>query len=268
MSLRRIQLPTEITALWSDIPPIEDVYDILPRNGTWEEYPKWKIVRGRYHWSDGSVTSYSENKKPVIIPSGLRPFDFDEIDTIVVHHTASNGALVNQANYHLNHHKWPGLSYHLIIDEGRLKQVNDLLSMTFHAGGWNTNTVAVCINADLSKRAITDWERKLLYAAILTVKKLIPTIKYVRGHNEIPENKTACPCIDMEQVRIDIGKLELQIKSTTNPDHIMNNCRKSASQHTYLFNEYMKDPEGKKWLEPYLLRMHQITDEMGMYFDK
>lgn len=205
MSIRNL---SAITDLPFNVPPIEDVVDQLPRKGTWETYSKAKISHGKYYYKDGSVLDYWDSTKhPIYYPSGFRPdITGEELDMLIVHHTASDAPLVNQANYHVNTHKWPGIAYHVIIDELKIKQTNDLHSMTFHAGGWNTNTIAVCINADLSKREITSRERELLYAAILSVKAAVPTIKTIKGHNEL--NSTACPCIDMDQVRMDIQTLE------------------------------------------------------------
>lgn len=193
MSLRNIKIPSEIMALWSNIPQIEDVTDQLPKvpNMTWDTYKKKKVVKGvdTGEWVTGP-------RKP------------EEIDTIVIHHTASDAPLKNQAKYHVDHQKWPGIGYHLAIDEGRIKQCNDLLSMTFHASGNNTYTVSIVVNADLSKREMTSQERELLYAAILTVKRLLP-IKHIVGHNELCP--TACPCTSMNQIRKDIEYLEMRL---------------------------------------------------------
>lgn len=276
MSLRGIEWPTEITALWSDLPPIEDWTDKLPRQGTWENYSKSKIVRGKHYYTDGSVLDYYDSKKSYMrVPAGLRPFAFDEIDTIVIHHTASDAPLANQASYHVNSHKWPGIAYHLVIDQNRLKQCNDLFSMTFHASSWNTNTVAVCINANLSKRSLTEQERKLLYAAILTVKALIPTIKYIKGHNEVPNNATACPCISMELVRSDIEKIEAQMQSKqivkeSDTAAIAYRC---ANQTMYLYNMVQgKLPDGKlatpgqiEWAKGMLLKLEPFMRENGLF---
>jgi hypothetical protein len=247
---------------------IEDITDQIPRKGTWEEFPKWKIVRGVYHWKDGTTTKGSvSGKSPVIIPSGFRPFDFDVVDTIVVHHFASEASLENNCLHYYNNTEEPSLPYHMVIDSGRLLQVNDLMSMTFHCGGYNTNTIGISIRGNLKYRPMTERERELLYIGILSIKAAVPTIKYIKGHNEINPS-TECPCISMDTVREDISKLELHLKATQDPNKVKEDCFKAINQHIYLYGEYQKDPAGHKWLETQLLEIHKKMDELGLYFGK
>jgi hypothetical protein len=237
------------TALTFSAPQIVDITDKLPKKQSWDTLPnKQNIVRGMW---DGTYHK------------GLR--NPEDVDTIIIHHSGPpEGTLVSHANYHAQ--QWgAGIAYHVAIDEGLIKQLNDLLSFTFHAGGHNTYTVGIVVNADLSKRELTDRERELLYAAILTVKSILP-IKQILGHNEV--NPTACPCTSVDRIRNDIAKLELQMKSQVDPEQAMAKAYKATNQHNWIFGEYKKDPVGKKWLEPYLLKMDEITKEMGMYFDK
>lgn len=186
------------------------------------------------------------------------------IQRIIVHHMASEAPLVNQAKYHINTHGWPGLSYHLVVSGDKLYEVNDPELFTYHAADNNYDSVSISIHGDLSKRSLTEAERNLLYAGILTLKRLYG-VETVIGHNAV--NATSCPCINMDQVRMDIAKLEMKLKAATDPSKIMDLCYRGTNQHSYLFNQYRADPVGNKWLEPYLRRMHEVTEEMGMYFD-
>lgn len=246
MSLRNITL---VGGLPFSCPDIEDITDKLPKKQSWETLKnKQNIVRGVW---DG--TYHTGLRKP------------EDVDTIVVHHSGPpEGTLVSHANYHAK--QWgAGISYHIGIDENKIKQLNNLLSFTFHVSGNNTYTVGIMVNADLSKRELTSRERELLYAAILTVKSILP-IKQILGHNEL--NNTACPCTSMSQIRDDVAKIELQMKAAGDPSQTMDLAYKGTNQHNYLFKQYQSDPVKYKWLEPYLLRMHEVTKEMGMYFDK
>src|SRR5690606_36739366 len=93
--------------------------------------------------------------------------------------------------------------------------------------------VGIVVNRDLSKGDMTDLERELLYAAILSVKAVLP-IKEIKGHNELCP--TACPCTSMNRIRSDIAKLENEIAFNNSPQkkeeiafHLMN-------QMTYFYN--------------------------------
>ena len=144
------------------VPSIEDITDKLPRRATWESLKKKWNVKGVW---DGKT--YFQGK--------LR--SSDQIDTIVIHHSGPpEGTIQSHANYHAS--KWgAGIAYHICIDKGRIYQVNNLLSMTYHTGGNNTYTVGIEVNRDLTMADLTDEERQLLYAAILSVKSAIPTIQ-------------------------------------------------------------------------------------------
>lgn len=132
-----------------------------------------------------------------------KPFD---IDAIVVHHFASEAPIENQAKYHVNNKDRASISYHIVIDRNRIAQVNDLLAQSAHCMGHNNHTIGIVIRGDLSKRAMTDVERELLYKAIIIIKKAIPSIQKVYGHNELV--KTACPCTDVNRIRKDVNQLE------------------------------------------------------------
>ncbi|MFK7695667.1 peptidoglycan recognition family protein [Paenibacillus sp. HJGM_3] len=250
MSLRNISL---VAGLPFNVPPIEDITDQLPRHKkyTWETYPKERIIRG-------------VNKGGYFAP-GFRPLEGEEVDTIIVHHSGppAGGTIQGHANYHVNTHGWAGIGYHIVIDNGRIFQTNDLMSMTFHCGGHNTYTVGICVNADLSQREITSRERELLYAAILTVKSLL-SIKDILGHNQL--NDTLCPATSMEQIRGDIAKLELQMKAAVDPAKVAHKCYVATEQHRWLYSQYAADPKGQKYLEPHLLELYEMMKERGLFF--
>jgi hypothetical protein len=188
----------------------------------------------------------------------------EDINTIIVHHMASEAPLDKQALYHVNTHQWPGLSYHLVVSSGRLMQINDLLWFTYHASGHNPYTVSISIHGDLSKREMTSHERELLYAGILSLKAVLP-ITTILGHNEV--NATACPCTSMNQIRDDIAQLEMKIKSAVDPAKAKDEIIKSSNQHFYLFNTYLKDPSNK-WLEGQLLELYKRMDELNLFFNR
>lgn len=134
-----------------------------------------------------------------------------QITRIVVHHMASEAPLRNQSLYHINHHGWAGIAYHLCVDGDQLYQTNDILSRTSHAMGANDIGVGISVRADLSKRNMTDSERSALYAGILMLRALFPAA-IIQGHNEasleLANHKTSCPCTSMDRIRKDIANME------------------------------------------------------------
>ena len=198
----------------SDIPPIIDITDQLPKSATWESLKKKNIVKGKW---DGTYKTGFRN-----------PAD---IDTIIVHHSGPpNGTLESHARYHAS--KWgAGIAYHIAIDQGQIKQVNDLRSFTYHAGGNNTYTVGIVVNRDLTNNDLTAEERRLLYAAILSVKAVLP-IKQILGHKEVAA--TACPVTSMPRIREDIFAMEQAALLMDSKEKKFEIAARMLSQVTYL----------------------------------
>jgi hypothetical protein len=220
-SMRNIKVTK---ALPYNVPEIEDITDQLPkhRSYTWETMPTRTV-----------------NGKPI---SGLRRYE--DINTIVIHHTASEAPLVNQANYHINAHGWPGLSYHIAISNGRIYQCNDLLAFTYHVANNNSYTIGIAVNGDLSKREMTSLERELLYAAILTVKGLFP-IKQILGHNEL--NNTSCPNASMNRIREDIKTLEVKIERAKSVQARRERATSVLNQVQYMYGLIGSDDGTEEW---------------------
>jgi hypothetical protein len=239
--MRNIQL---ITDLPYNLPPIENVIDTLPK------HPKWT-------WETMATRKDEEGNEI----AGLR--NTEEIDTIIIHHTASTKPLANQARYHVDHHDWPGVGYHLVVDEGKIKQCNDLLAFTYHAKNHNDNSVAICVNWDLRLRDLTSLERELLYAAILTVKALLP-IRYVIGHNEV--NKTSCPCTSMNQIRSDIKTLEMKIQQQQSWEAKLGKVGEIINQINYMNSLIKKGPENgeARWALDKQMEVYEIMKSKGL----
>lgn len=247
--MRNIKLAANIPM---KVPEIVDITDSLPKAASWEGIgPKKWTVKGSW---DGH-TYLTGLRKP------------EDITTIVVHHSGPpNGTLESHARYHAS--KWgAGIAYHICIDQGRIYQVNDLLSMTYHAGNNNTYTIGIEVNRDITGNDLTETERTLLYAAILTVKGLFPTITDIKGHNELPTCNTACPVTSMARIREDIAMLEEQMdyNGTPNADRAL--CYSFAERVDDL-GKRRSDPkwgaaaEAKiMWLSPAMTDLG-VTDEL------
>jgi hypothetical protein len=140
--------------------------------------------------------------------------NFNLLEGITVHHFASEAPIVNQANYHINAHGWAGIAYAVIIRDGQILQTNYLDKRTTHASGGNDSSWGVCIGGDLSKRPITDFERRALTGVALGLKEMKENL-WVKGHNQI--SKTSCPCTDMNMIRADILATEEQLHYLNQP---------------------------------------------------
>lgn len=154
-----------------------------------------------------------------------------QIDTIVVHHMASEAPLVNQALYHINGRGWRGIGYHIVIDTDKILQVNDLMHITHHCSNYNTRGIGVSIRGDLSKRALTEIERKLLNATLVTLKALFPKAE-IKAHREL--SATSCPCTDVNLIRSDVFALEQEIEQMSAPQKKEELAYRMANQILYL----------------------------------
>lgn len=140
---------------------------------------------------------------------------YDLLQGITVHHFASEAPIINQAKYHINAHDWVGLAYSVVIRDGQILQTNYLDDRTTHASGGNDISWGVCIGGDLSKRSMTDFERRALTGVCIALKELKDGL-WVKGHNQI--SKTSCPCTDMNRIREDISSMELNLAVSETPN--------------------------------------------------
>ena len=148
-------------------------------------------------------------------PTKVYPLKAIEQKTvIVIHHTANYVPLEKHAQYHIKE-GWPGIGYHIIISDDRIYQVNDLRAESYHCKGHNHEAIGICINADLSKRSITDRERELMAVAIITVQNLVPSIKEVVGHNQLVA--TACPCTSVPAILDVVTRIEHEVTVAQTP---------------------------------------------------
>ena len=241
-----------------EAPQIEDITDKLPRKASWESLKKRWIVKGEW---DGK-TYVRGFRKP------------EQITTIVVHHSGSpEASITTHAKNHAN--RWgAGLAYHMSIEDGHIYQTNDLLSMTYHSAGNNTYTVSIEVNRDLSKADLTDDERRLLYAAILTLKSVLPTITDVKGHNELPTCQTACPCTSMDRIRADIAAIEKQMNApkpatlteelNNTPNATMAQVYAAYSRFTDLYNIAQKAGPNQAEAQRKIIQIADMMTQAGI----
>lgn len=230
--MRHIKL---LPSLEGSVPPILDVVDTMP---------KGKL----YPWPSRSLA---------------------QIDTIVIHHFASEASLLANANYHINGRGWRGLGYHIVIDNGKILQTNDLSHTTNHTTGYNERSIGISIRGDLSKRPLTDLERRLLYAAIVTLKSLFPRA-VVKAHNECAA--TSCPCTSITKIREDVFSLEQEIEQMESEPKKEEVAFRIANTTLYYYNmakgklsDGREANEGQRtWAMQQLLKLQPEMTRLGM----
>lgn len=131
--------------------------------------------------------------------------DFSLLQGNIIHHAASEAPIRNQALYHVNSHGWPGIAYTWCIQNEQIYQTNWLDDRTTHASGANDIAWGICVVGDLSKRPITDFERRAITGLVLMTREYRKSL-WVKGHNQV--SKTSCPCTDMNRIRSDIADVE------------------------------------------------------------
>ena len=210
--------------------------------------------------------------------AGVRPVN--DLTTIVLHHDAIKKSLrngwtdidtaANIANTHINlKSNEPkgdaGFPYHIWIRSGIAYLCNNIEDRTYGVASNNGYTVHVCVHGEYyGTDQLTDADRRALIAVCVALKQTLPAYQAIKAHKEL--NPTDCPGYDYNGIRDDVVKVEAKIKAASDPSKTMENCYRAANQHLFLFNQYQANPSEYKWLESYLLKMHEITKEMGMYF--
>lgn len=125
----------------------------------------------------------------------------EAISYITVHHSAtSSGNAQSFANYHVNYNNWPGIGYHFVIlRDGTIQWTNSLTTTSYHTGGRNTGNIGICL---VGSGQFTDVQMERLITLIQHLRMDVSVlVRRVLGHNEHPDQSTACPSMDMDSIR-------------------------------------------------------------------
>jgi hypothetical protein len=141
----------------------------------------------------------------------VRPLN--RIRKIAVHHSLTRtGSAESFARYHINHHDWPGIGYHFVIEkDGTAKWCNDLTVKSYHVGNSNEIAVGICLVGDFREEMLEDRQRKPLMKLLrFLLRELDLTRHDILGHNEFEGyGWKACPCVDMHTIRDQAGQKQL-----------------------------------------------------------
>lgn len=124
----------------------------------------------------------------------------DAIHFVVVHHTAARRAAPWEAvaRYHVGHEGWPGIAYHIGVQQRERGVTVSLLnrpetrSYHAHAEG-NTHGLAVVVAGDFRATEPADEELDALQRVIGVVRSFLSRNLPVCGHRAVPGNDTTCP---------------------------------------------------------------------------
>lgn len=157
---------------------------------------------------------------------------------IIVHHTGVvNGTLRGHANYHVGKGR-PGIGYSTVIVGDQAYQTNDWMARTIHAGNNNDDTISVSVEGNFTLRPLSDGERNVLHAVILTYMGLfnIP-VSMVFGHGEV--SPTACPGFDMNRVRTDLVSIIEQMQYQQSPTKAKEEVFATVARVNDLYAKYL-----------------------------
>ena len=146
--------------------------------------------------------------------------DTKTISNIIIHQTDSEDqgtfSPYITAQYHVNTNDWAGIGYHYyILDDGTIFQTNDDNLITYHASGYNTNSLGVAITGEHTcsyEEPENNYDiigkkkyNALVYTLATLSNKYFISVDKIKGHSETGSPKS-CPNLNMVQLRNDVKK--------------------------------------------------------------
>ena len=147
--------------------------------------------------------------------------NFDAVDTIVVHQTASrckgDAHPYSTAKYHVNSNGWCGIGYHLFITEtGKIFQTRKLRTNSAHAGSRNNTTsigVVICgdhrlADAPKNEQIIPREQYRALVWTLAYLQKEYPKLRSIVSHDSLSPSRTD-PNLHMNELISDVKKVKV-----------------------------------------------------------
>ena len=140
-------------------------------------------------------------KKPLHIVDVTPAFNNNNLkkhktEYVVIHHTAGNpdGCINDIIKVHYGQHGWSSIGYHFFIDtDGTIYQLRNTDENVPHSYHYNDNSVAICLNGNLSKYKPTDeqWNSTMKLVRQM-LEKYGLTKESVFKHGQLHGNNTEC----------------------------------------------------------------------------
>lgn len=203
--------------------------------------------------------------------AGIR--DASTLNTLVCHHDAipknksakyddidlAKRIAQDHINSKKNHQNGDaGFPYDVWIRNGIVYWCNDIEQREYGVAGNNGYTVNVCVSGEYKNYdTLTPNDRRALYAAIMALKEVVPTIEHIKGHREI--SATSCPGYDMDKVRSDISGIELNKELNEN---LQGQLLNAAALETRVKDLYGKAVTPGKYQAEAISKLSRIADMM------
>lgn len=131
------------------------------------------------------------NKSSLMFARPMSTRDVKKIDTIILHHSASEIATPQSIhNAHL-HNGWSGAGYHLLVrKDGTIYKLRPIKNVGAHCEGHNQLSIGICFEGNFEKEKMTPEQIKAgkwcvkYYTKKYKIKKIKPHKWYMA---------TACP---------------------------------------------------------------------------
>lgn len=155
-----------------------------------------------------SIYKYKDVRKTLIRDSKRGPIirPVSGITYLIIHHGATRRGQAGSnaesyAKYHVKNNGWRHIGYTWVIEpDGTTKRCLNNNEQGAHVGNHNKYSLGVCLVGDFTKEKPTAEQEKALRALVPVIMKEVPSIKYIRGHKEMPGASTACPAFDYKKV--------------------------------------------------------------------
>lgn len=128
--------------------------------------------------------------------------EMEQIDTVVVHHSAtSSGTPEAYARYHVEKRGWPGIGYHYVIQkDGTIYQTNQLDTISYHTSGQNTNSIGICLTGDYDKQEPVQIQLQKCAQLIAALRQNFTQELKIRSHAAYSTKTCPGKNINMENI--------------------------------------------------------------------
>ncbi|PTM58392.1 peptidoglycan recognition protein family protein [Desmospora activa] len=156
-----------------------------------------------------SICKYKDVRKSLVRDTKRGPLtrSVSRITHLVIHHSATRQGLAGSnaeafARFHVQNNGWRNIAYAYVIEpDGTTKHCLDHNINGPHVGNHNAYSIGVCLTGDFAKEKPTKEQEKALRALVAYLRKAIPSIKYIRGHQEMAGYAWKnCPAFDYKKV--------------------------------------------------------------------